>query len=71
MVRNLTNGSAAEKITIGLTPSSAVTLIPTAEVTQAQDVNHAATGSGTKIVYVPKKRMRIAQGGNDTEAEVN
>ncbi|MCI84730.1 hypothetical protein A2U01_0106008, partial [Trifolium medium] len=62
MVRNLTNGSAAEKLAIGLTPSSAVTLTPTAEVTQTQDANLAATGSGTKIVSVPKKRMRTAQG---------
>ncbi|PNY15691.1 hypothetical protein L195_g012392 [Trifolium pratense] len=71
MVRTLTNGSAAEELPIGLKPSSAMTVIPIADVTQTPSANSMAQGSGIKIVSAPKKRMRTSQAGKDAEAEAD
>jgi hypothetical protein len=71
IVRNSVNGSAAETVTTGSTSKSTLLIAPNADVTEKQMLNSVATGSGTKTGSVAKKRMRVAQGGNESEAEVD
>ncbi|GAU37478.1 hypothetical protein TSUD_207140 [Trifolium subterraneum] len=71
IVGKTTNGAVTEMITTGSKQKSIVVLSPTAVVVKSPAVNLVATDSSTKNGSVKKKRMRIAQGGNDIEDEVN
>ncbi|KAK2423743.1 hypothetical protein QL285_034176 [Trifolium repens] len=66
MVRN-----SIEMLITGSTSKSTLLIAPSDDVTKNQMLNSAATGSGTKNGSVPKKHMRITQGGNESEADVD